>query len=251
MEKKTNRLVLIQVLHISSSIFTRPPMLKIQDNKQKEFGEKKKKSLIPFATKSTLINPSAVYSSSMKRLQSGRQGCRRCGWARNLHEEVRVRSVCCECSVGVVVVGVNQGHEFINDKLDVTVGRRRSHTHTHTHTHKNKSIISAMIALLLAVGSCSGPRSRYYSGGDKRQHKHAAGGAEKCGGQRDPLCSNAMSAQQLIVVHKSEYPPLLPFHVVQKQDLNVSLDIYIFFCERGSNIKGQAEYLHWRKNLLT
>lgn len=125
-------------------------------------------------------------------------------------------------------VGVIQGHEFINDKLDVTVGRRRSHARTHAHTpHKNKSIIWAMIALLLAVGSCSGPRSRYYSVGDKRQHKHAAGGAEKCGGQRDPLCSKATSAQQLTVVHKSESPPLLPFYVAQKRDLNVSPDIYI------------------------
>lgn len=113
-----------------------------------------------------------------------------------------------------------------------------------------------MIASLLAVGWCSGPRSRYYSVGDKRQHQHAAGGAEKCRSQRDPLCSNAMSAgggaQQLIAVHKSEYAPLLPFYVAQKQDLNVSpLDTYfLFFCERGSNIKGQAEYLH-RRELLT
>lgn len=32
--------------------------------------------------------------------------------------------------VGEVGAEVIQGHEFINDKLDVTVGRRRSHART-------------------------------------------------------------------------------------------------------------------------
>lgn len=51
-----------------------------------------------------------------------------------------------------------QGHEFINDKLDVTVGKRHRHIHTLAHALSNKSIMLAMIALLYALGFCSGPK---------------------------------------------------------------------------------------------